>query len=134
VQAPRAVPHVLVVDDDPLIRTLVVAMLEALHARATVCANAASARAALKRAAVEGPPVDLMVLDLHLGNKSGLDLCGELRAEGVDVSIVCLSGDPGAIRREMYDSAGFDDVLSKPLGLRDLEACISRHAWRKHGG
>jgi DNA-binding response OmpR family regulator len=134
VQAPDAVPHVLVVDDDAMIRTLIVALLETLHARGTVCADAASARDALKRAKEEGPPVNLVVLDLRLGGKSGLDLCTELRAEGVDVSIVCLSGDPGAVAREVYDRAGFDDVLAKPLGLQELEACISRHAWRKHGG
>jgi DNA-binding response OmpR family regulator len=131
--APGAIPHVLVVDDDPLMQTLVRAFLEKLRARATVCADAASAHAALRRATEQALPVDLVLVDMQLGSVSGLDLCRQLRAEGVDVSIVCISGDPGARDRRTYEEAGFDEVIGKPFGLRDLEACILRHAWRKHG-
>jgi DNA-binding response OmpR family regulator len=124
--------HVLVVDDDTLIRTLMTAFLAKLGHRSTICPNGERASAALADSQRSGSPVDLVVIDLRLGGMSGLDVCRRLRAEGIDASIVCMSGDLGSTDPRVLEDAGFDGTLAKPLSLEDLEACIARHADRKH--
>jgi DNA-binding response OmpR family regulator len=124
--------HVLVVDDDALIRTLMTAFLAKLEHRSTICPNGEHASAALAEARRTGSPVHLVVIDLRLGGMNGLDLCRRLRAEGVDASIVCMSGDLGSTDPRVLKEAGFDGALQKPLSLQDLEACIARYADRKH--
>jgi DNA-binding response OmpR family regulator len=124
--------HVVVVDDDALIRTLMTAFLAKLGCRSTICPDGATASAALAEARRVGDPVHVVVIDLHLGGVNGSDVCRRLRGEGVDASIVCMSGDIGAIDRRGLEEAGFDGALTKPLSLAELEATIGYFADRKH--
>jgi DNA-binding response OmpR family regulator len=120
--------HVLVVDDDALIRTLLAAFLTRLGHRSTLCPDGARASAEVARAASAGTPIDTVLIDLRLGALSGVEVCTRLRAEGVRATIVCMSGDLGAVDRAQLEAAGFDDLLEKPLSLLDLEKCLARHA------
>ena len=115
-----------------MIRTLLEAFLETLGCGATICDDGALAADGLARAAREGTPVNMILVDLRLGEVSGFEWCRRLRAAGVDTSIVCMSGDIGSTDAQEYTDAGFDGALAKPLSLADLEACIARHAWRRH--
>ena len=77
---------ILVVDDEPPIRRL---LRTGLGTQGYAIAEAADAAEALARLETEKP--DLLVLDLGLPGRNGLELLQELRAAGIDVPVVVLS-------------------------------------------
>ena len=60
----------------------------------------------------------------------GADGKGPLVLDGVDVAILCMSGDSVATR--VYREAGFDGVLDKPIDYSTLRACLTRYAGWSH--
>jgi CheY-like chemotaxis protein len=69
---------------------------------------------------------DLIVLDIQLPKKSGLDVCRSLRSRGLRIPIVALSASvlPEEVARTK--AAGFDLFLSKPISPRDLRDAVRR--------
>ena len=69
---------------------------------------------------------DLIVLDIQLPKKNGLDVCRSLRARGLRIPIVALSASvlPEEVARTK--AAGFDVFLSKPISPRDLRDAVRR--------
>ena len=67
---------------------------------------------------------DLILLDIQLPKKDGLEVCRNLRARGLRMPIVALSASvlPEEIARTK--SAGFDIFLSKPISPRDLRNAV----------
>ncbi|MEJ0091907.1 MAG: response regulator [Methylocella sp.] len=111
--------RVLVVDDDPAIRQLIVNYLEQHNLRVI----SASGRQDMIRHFAMGEP-DLVVLDLRLGREDGLELLREIRARS-DVPVIIATGH----RRDEIDRVvglelGADDYLTKPFSLRELLARI----------
>jgi two-component system KDP operon response regulator KdpE len=121
---------VLVVDDEPAIRRFLKTSLKAAEYRVVEAADAAGALAAL---AAEKP--DLLILDLGLPDRSGLDLISALR-RGAAVPIIVLSArDDERAKVEALDR-GADDYLSKPFGMAELMARLRaalRHAFQAQG-
>lgn len=99
--------HILVVDDEPHIGLLLRPHLEQLGYRVSVGRTLADARAALARPAAG---VDLLLLDLHLPDGSGLDLLHQLRA----------AGDHRALPVLVLTGEGEDTVLSAVRALGAL--------------
>jgi DNA-binding response OmpR family regulator len=104
---------VLVVDDDAAIRLLCRVNLELEGHRVAEAANLDQARAAL---ATE--PVEVVLLDLHVGNERGVDLLKELRRERPDVAVALLTGSPQ--ERSPDDEAQADMVIAKPFEIEEL--------------
>ena len=69
---------------------------------------------------------DLIVLDIQLPKKNGLDVCRSLRSRGLRIPIVALSASvlPEEVARTK--AAGFDLFLSKPISPRDLRDAVRR--------
>jgi DNA-binding NarL/FixJ family response regulator len=118
---------VLVVDDDPIVCDLVETTL-AEHGYPT--RRAADVREALYLVQRETP--DVVVLDVHLPDISGYQLCRRLRDDyGDSIGIILLSGE----RKESLDRAaglllGADDYMVKPFVLDELLARVQRLAKR----
>jgi len=112
-------PHILVVDDDLRLRDLLERYLvqQGLHARGV--ANAVGMRRALAEY-----HVDLIVLDLMLPDADGLQLCRELRADGVQTPIIMLTAKGDDVDRIVGLEIGADDYLGKPCNPRELVARI----------
>jgi DNA-binding response OmpR family regulator len=119
--------RVLVVDDDPVICDLVAATLTE-HGFPT--RRASDAREALYLIDREIP--DVIVLDVHLPDISGYQVCRRLRDDhGDSVGIILISGE----RKESMDRAaglllGADDYMVKPFVLDELLARVQRLAKR----
>jgi two-component system, OmpR family, phosphate regulon response regulator PhoB len=113
--------RVLIVDDDPDIRDVVAAMLEAVGL--TVLA-AASAEDALERVAAE--PFDLLVLDWNLPKMTGLDLCRAVRKDPALASLPVLFLTANASSQDMVEAfaSGGDDFVVKPFRAPELGARI----------
>ena len=111
-------PQVLVVDDDPHIRQLLVFALEkaGLSAR-----EAEDGEAAL--ADVAKTPPDLVVLDINMPKLDGLEVCRRLRAQG-DLPILFLSSRDDEIDRVLGIELGGDDYVVKPFSPREVVARV----------
>ena len=107
-------PHLLVVDDDTRIRTLLKQFLTENGYRVTVAGNAAEARRKL-----EGLDFDLIVLDVMMPGETGVQLTQSLR-EQKDVPILMLSALSETDSRVAGLEAGADDYLPKPFDPREL--------------
>ena len=107
-------PHILVVDDDTDIRTLLSEYLETQGYRATAVADAKAMRRFL-----EHNRVDLIVLDLMLPGESGLAVCRELRTKS-QVPVIMLTALGEEIDRIVGLEVGADDYLPKPFNPREL--------------
>jgi len=118
---------VLVVDDDPIVCELVATTLDE-HGYPT--RRASDVREALYLIERETP--DVVVLDVHLPDISGYQLCRRLRDDyGDSIGIILLSGE----RKESLDRAaglllGADDYMVKPFVLDELLARVQRLAKR----
>ena len=106
--------HILIVDDDREIRTLLREYLEKNGFRATVAADGKGMRRAIEQA-----HVDLIVLDLMLPGEDGLSLCRELRAHS-QVPVLMLTALGEEIDRIVGLEVGADDYLAKPFSPREL--------------
>ncbi|WP_420995114.1 response regulator [Cupriavidus sp. 30B13] len=110
--------RILVVDDDPNIRQLLLDYLESMGYRVQAAAGGAQMRRIL-----DTSPVDLIVLDLMLNGEDGLDLTRELRRVS-SVPIIMLSARGGLLDRILGLEMGADDYLPKPFDPRELVAKI----------
>jgi two-component system, OmpR family, response regulator len=111
--------RILVVEDDPDIRSLVARYLSANGLRVTTSENASQADRALADA-----NINLVVLDLNLPGEDGLSLCRRLRGGGSRVPIVMLTARTEEIDRIIGLEMGADDYLAKPFSPRELLARI----------
>ena len=119
--------RLIVVDDDPDIRDLIVRQLQQEHYEVVPAGSLAELHEALAL-----QPADLIVLDLNLPDGDGLNLCRELRAQGNDVRIIMVSARGSAIDRVLGLELGADDYLTKPFEPRELLVRIRNLLRRAH--
>ncbi len=110
----ESMPHVMVVDDDNRIRAL---LSRYLAGQGFVVLEAADAPEA--EALLESFVVDILVVDVMMPRKSGLDFIRDLRAHSV-VPVVLLTARGEAQDRIGGLEAGADDYLPKPFEPREL--------------
>jgi len=117
--------RVLVVDDEPAVADLVGRALERDgHAVRTVGSVADA-----EQAIVDQVP-DILVLDLTLGDGSGLDLCRALRRRDHLMPVLILTAHGEVPRRVEGFEAGADDFLAKPFAVAELRARVRALARR----
>jgi DNA-binding response OmpR family regulator len=108
------VTKVLVVDDDPTVREVVVSYLKAAHHEVVEAEDGESVAAI-----VRDTPVDLVVLDLMLPGIDGLEVCRRLRAAS-DVPVIMLTALGSETDRVVGLERGADDYVTKPFSPREL--------------
>ncbi len=73
--------------------------------------------------ALSGKP-DLILLDVNMPGTSGLDVCRELRKQGIATPIIMLTARSEEIDKVLGLELGADDYVTKPFGVRELVARI----------
>lgn len=111
--------HILIVDDEQDICTLVAQYLSDEGYQVSVAHDGAEMRAVIAR-----DPVDLVLLDIVLPNEDGLSIARQLRVENPNVGIIMLTGRGDTIDRIVGLEMGADDYLAKPFHLRELLARV----------
>ena len=71
-----------------------------------------------------GQKPDLILLDVNMPGTSGLDVCRELRKQGVTTPIIMLTARSEEIDKVLGLELGADDYVTKPFGVRELVARI----------
>jgi DNA-binding response OmpR family regulator len=113
-----ALPHVLAVDDDAQIRSLLVEYLSGNEMRVTAVASGRELDDAMAR-----DTVDVVVLDVRLGGEDGMQIARRLRERSA-IPILMLTGRHEEADRVMGLELGADDYLTKPFSTRELLARI----------
>ena len=119
VQTPATV---LVVEDDESLRMLCRINLELENYRVLEAGTIDRAEAL-----VSAEPVDVVLLDLHVGERRGTELLPLLRAERPEAAVCLLSGTSEA---DPPDEDGVDGFIRKPFELEVLTATVRRLASR----
>ena len=112
------IDHILIVDDDAEIRSLLTRYLEKNGLRATAVGDGRAMWQALERTSV-----DLIVLDLMLPGDDGLTLCRTLRSKS-DTPVIMLTARGDETDRIVGLEMGADDYVPKPFSARELLARI----------
>jgi two-component system KDP operon response regulator KdpE len=121
---------VLVIEDEPPIRRLLRTSLTAADYRIVEAADAAAGLSAL---ATEKP--DVVILDLGLPDRSGLDVLTEIRKKS-NVPVVVLSARHDERSKVEALDIGADDYVAKPFSMAELMARLRaalRHAFQAQG-
>lgn len=109
--------HVLLAEDDDLIARGIVAALKAHGMTIDWVSTAADTQAALRVCTF-----DVLVLDLGLPDRDGLDLLKMLRARGETIPVLVLTARDTVPDKVAGLHAGADDYLLKPFDIRELHA------------
>lgn len=115
--------RVLLVDDDSLNVELFDATLRGDGHDVTIARDGEDGQA---RALAE--PFDVILLDIRLPRRSGIEVCQALRAAGMRTPIIAISASvlPEEIARTK--AAGFDQFLGKPTAPAELRAAVRAFA------
>jgi DNA-binding response OmpR family regulator len=110
---------ILVVEDDPAIRLALEAGLTEDNYDVLLASDGINGLAQAKN-----PTVDLILLDINLPGKDGLEICGELRKAGINTLVMMLTSKSDEIDKVLGLEIGADDYVTKPFSMRELKARV----------
>lgn len=111
------IQRALVVDDEPGIRTFVIACLETLDFE---CTEVASGEEAIAEA--ENQSFDIIFMDVNMPGMGGIQAIDDLRNMGVQSKIIVLSGIGGPhVNGSHISVLGADGFLAKPCSVADVQ-------------
>ncbi|MBT4888756.1 MAG: response regulator [Rhodospirillales bacterium] len=113
--------HILIIDDDVLIRKLVAAALESMGHSFQESSDGTEGLAAAK-----ATPFDLIISDMNMPNMTGWDLMREMKSDPQtkDIPIMVLSAQHTSEDYDEAYSAGATAFIKKPVDLQALAAKI----------
>ena len=119
--------RILLLDSDPEAAAAIDAILSVAGYAVTLTADADEAFA---RAAEH----QLIIIDVATGPRPAVDICREIRATPAmaAVPVLCVSADDNVEERIQFLEAGADDVITRPIDARELEARIEALQGRFH--
>ena len=110
---------ILIVEDDPaILKGLVESLTEEHYAVIT----AEDGEVGLRKGKNEN--LDLIILDIMLPSKNGIEICKDLRNSGVGIPILMLTSKKDEIDKVLGLEIGADDYVTKPFSIRELNARI----------
>lgn len=77
---------------------------------------------------------DLIILDIMLPKKDGLEVCRELREKKITTPVIMLTAKGEEIDKVVGLEIGADDYITKPFSIRELLARIKAHIRREQRG
>jgi DNA-binding response OmpR family regulator len=110
---------ILIVEDDPTICKGLQLSLQADHYSIL---TASSGEKGFQLAQQEN--MDLIILDLMLPGKNGEEICRDLRQKGLHIPILILTSRSEEIDKVLLLEMGADDYMTKPFGIRELQARV----------
>jgi two-component system, OmpR family, response regulator RegX3 len=108
--------RILVADDEPSVRDAVGYALEQEGFEVTLAVDGDDAD---EKVGADQPDFDLLVLDIMMPGRSGLDLCRDVRARSA-VPIILLTAKDAEVDKVVGLEVGADDYMTKPFSVREL--------------
>ena len=120
--------RILIIEDDPAIA---MAVSDRLESDGYLSEHVADGLDGFSRSTNE--MWDLIVLDVMLPGKDGLEICRDIRAKGVDTPILMLTARDETVDKVVGLKMGADDYLTKPFEMIELLARVET-LLRRRGG
>ena len=117
--------RVLIIEDEP---DMVLGLKDNFEYEGYDVLVARDGREGLDRALADHP--DLILLDIMLPKMSGLDVCRQLRSNGVDTPVIMLTARGQEIDKVIGLEMGADDYVTKPFSIKELLARARAHLRR----
>jgi DNA-binding response OmpR family regulator len=121
--------RIMVVEDDEAIATGLALNLRLAGYVPLVCGDAEQAQKLL-----DIEPPNLVLLDINLPGRTGLDLLADIRAAGLPIPVIVLSARQGEYDKVGALRLGADDYVTKPFALAELLARVDAVLRRSGGG
>jgi DNA-binding NtrC family response regulator len=112
---------ILLVDDEAMIRRL---LHQKLSAEGYRCEQAANAEQALEK--LEEDSIELVILDIRMPGKSGVELLSEIKAKYPDTAVVMATAIDDASTAINCMKAGAYDYVTKPFNLDEVSFSVRR--------
>ncbi len=110
---------ILLVEDEPGLR---MTLIDRLQKEGYTVETAATGEEGYRRGT--GESYDLIILDVMLPGRNGLELCRDLRQEGIAAPIMMLTARDQTVDKVLGLKLGADDYLTKPFEMLELLARI----------
>ena len=121
--------RILIVEDEPIIAGALEDDLTLEGYDVTVIGDGTAA----SKFAIE-QPVDLIVLDVMLPGRDGVDVCRDVRRAGLTTPILMLTARAQEAEKILAFESGADDYVTKPFGTKELRARIKALLRRADNG
>jgi DNA-binding response OmpR family regulator len=116
---------ILIVEDEP---SMILGLRDNLEYEGYEVIAATDGEAGLQRALKDKP--NLILLDVMLPKKSGLEVCRQLRSLGIESPIIMLTARGQEIDKVLGLEIGADDYVTKPFSINELLARVRAHLRR----
>jgi DNA-binding response OmpR family regulator len=120
--------HILLIEDDPAVAD---SLQRGLTEEGYQVSWRRTGREGVVYAEQQGP--HLIILDVRLPDGSGFDFCREMRQKGLQHPIMMLTARREELDKVLGLEMGADDYMTKPFGLRELEARLRAMLRRAYG-
>lgn len=120
--------HILVVDDDPVIRDVLAFNLSSEGYHISVAASAEEAEAQMD----ENDSIDLILLDVMMTGVSGFSFARKLRSQSISTPIIFITAKETEQDLLTGFSVGGDDYICKPFSMREVQARVKAILSRVH--
>ena len=117
----KKIKHVLIVDDESVVRK---GISRALVNRKMHAMEAANGKEAL--ACLDAQVFDLVLLDIKMEDMDGIEILKQIRRKHPETNVVMITGYPTIATAVHCTKLGAMDYLTKPFSLADLDAAISK--------
>lgn len=117
---------ILVIEDDPAIRKGLEESLKTENYQVLSTGDGDDGYAKARK-----EKVDLIILDIVLPGRNGIEVCRDLRAEKIQTPILMLTSKTEEIDKVLGLEIGADDYVTKPFSIRELHARIKALLRRK---
>ena len=114
--------HIIIIDDEELVRATFRDLLEDMGYAVTEAVDGVQGLKAL-----EAHPAEMVITDLLMPNKEGIETILELRNKNPNVKIIAVSGGGSTGRSNFLDMAkelGADKVFAKPVDINELADAV----------
>jgi len=117
--------RVLIIEDEP---DMILGLRDNFEYEGYDVLVARDGKEGLSRALADNP--DVILLDIMLPKMSGLDVCRQLRSNGVDTPVIMLTARGQEIDKVIGLEMGADDYVTKPFSIKELLARVRAHLRR----
>ena len=117
----KKIEHVLIVDDESVVRKGISRALANRHIQATEASNGKEALAHLNTR-----EFDLVLLDIKMEDMDGVEVLQQIRHKDPETSVVMITGYPTIATAVHCTKLGALDYLTKPFSLDDLDAALGK--------